>query len=695
MVSQPMLFPQEPPRFDREEFHRLLEHAKSIEASDIHIKTLTRIMCRVHGQMVPVTNRRLEEAEVSALCRILYGADNAELEVRTGKPLDGAYMLRLNRESALRFRWNASGCEVRGAFGIKLTLRELPEMPPLLPREDFDPQVLEGLFPENGLVMICGATGSGKSTLMAGIIREIAKNPEAHANILTLEAPIEFTYDKVATETCMITQSSVPHNFRSFDAGIISFLRGDPDIIIVGESRDAATIKAANLASQTGHAVYTTVHSNTVGTTFLRLMQSLPPEETASELGSLIEATRLIICQRLYPSTDGRRVAVRETLVFDHRIRRELLSVAARNISELPAAADDMVRRYGRTMLQHAELLVAAGRLDPAYVELLRADELRGSSPARSDAGTAAHASRSPDTVTGNPPAAPAPIAAPTETVGAFASAGSDRRRPEPLQVPAEEATAPCFGSALSQFKSGNATVSECVEIPPTPANPAAVPECHGILRGAGVGNASPLEDAAEAPGELEAAAKSSGMDKSGAAASALVLPAIEGPSPRMSLPVPLVMEPLDLQGEKVLAEAVDDAIARPGREPAMVTALVPVEGEPPWVTARRRLLIELCDALAQRLEADAPELEALQAACDFGRSLAAGASCSWQEVRSELHRHLTMMSQVLAPLLAGEAEFLKERSVEGEVPDWALVRHVQAFLNEPSPPHPVTADAT
>ena len=375
MNREQLLFPNEPARFDREEFHRLLRHAKAMEASDIHIKTMTQVMCRVHGKMVPVTRRRLEQAELGTILEVIYGAANAELEVRTGKPLDNAYRLTIDRETALRFRWNARACEVQGGFGMKITLRELPGMPPPLPKEELGQQVVEALFPDEGLVLICGATGSGKSTLLAGIVQEKATQADADCNIVSLESPIEFTYDKVKTESCMITQGAVPQHLPSFAQGVVNSLREDPDIIIVGEARDAATIEAAVLASQTGHAVYTTVHSNTVGTTFLRLTQSLPIEKAGSILGSLIDAIRVIICQRLYPSTDGRRVAVRETLVFDRDIRRELLLAATSNLAELPAVADALVRRRGQTLLAHAETLVAAGRLDPMYAEVLRADE--------------------------------------------------------------------------------------------------------------------------------------------------------------------------------------------------------------------------------------------------------------------------------------------------------------------------------
>lgn len=368
------LLPQEPARFGRDEFNRLLEHAKSLRASDLHLKTGARALCRVGGRMVPVTNRRLEEGEVGQILRTVYQGDNAELEVRTGRPLDGAYLHRTARDAALRFRWNATGCEVRGAFGLKLTLRELPEIPPALPN-DLDTEVLRAMRQDQGIGLICGATGAGKSTLLAGIVRSILEDPEAHSNIMTAEAPIEFTFDRIASETSMITQSSVPHHVKTFGLAIVNMLRGDPDVIVVGEARDGETIEAAVLAAQTGHYLLTTVHSNTVGSTFLRMIHAVPKENQGSVLGALIDALRFIVCQRLYPAIGGGLIAVRETLVFDQQIRNELLETAAKNITLVPSVADALVRRYGVPMLEHAERRVGEGRLMPAQLELLRLDE--------------------------------------------------------------------------------------------------------------------------------------------------------------------------------------------------------------------------------------------------------------------------------------------------------------------------------
>lgn len=373
----------EPHRFHQEDLNRLLVHAKSVGASDIYFKTSRPVTARVHGRLVRLTNRRLEHTEVVGITCDMYGGQNADLQLRTGKPIDQAYSVKVSRDQSLRFRWCATGGLVNGNFGISIVLRELEGIPRKLDRDELHPKLLAGLFPEDGLVLVTGETGAGKSTLLASIIREIGENPEADSHILTYEAPIEYVYDKIETISCEIDQSAVPDHLGSFADGIRNALRRDPDIILVGESRDAETIKAAVLAAQTGHAVYTTVHSNNVATTFLRLIQALPVEELHSIMGSIIDSIRVIVSQRLVPSTDGKRCAVREFLVFDNAMRRELLSVASRNISLLPVKAAELVEAHGQTLQSHAQQLADAGRIDQVYVDLIRASQESGTDRAQ------------------------------------------------------------------------------------------------------------------------------------------------------------------------------------------------------------------------------------------------------------------------------------------------------------------------
>lgn len=366
------LLDREPVRFTPPEFDRLLIHANKIGASDIYINTERTLSARVHGRLVRLTHRKLNHAEVVGIVCDLYGGANADLQLRQGKPIDDAHSVKVDRDTNLRFRWCATGCLINANFGIEIVMRELTGMPPKLDRTQIHPKLMEGLFPRDGLVLVTGETGAGKSTFLASIIREIGENAEADTRVLTYESPIEYIYDKIPTTSCLIVQSAVPVDVLSFAEGIRNSLRRDPDVIVVGEARDAETIKSAIVAAQTGHALYTTVHSNSVATTFLRLIQALPVEELHSIMGSIIDSVRVIVSQQLVPSTDGRRVAVREFLVFDNAMRHELLSVATTNISMLPVRAGELVAQYGQTMVAHAQELHAAGRIDETQFDAIR-----------------------------------------------------------------------------------------------------------------------------------------------------------------------------------------------------------------------------------------------------------------------------------------------------------------------------------
>ena len=360
-------------RFNDADFDQVLIHAMDMEASDVYFKTSRPVVARVHGRLVRLTTRPLQHAEVVRLVVLMYGA-NAEVELRKGTPLDQAFSVKVNREKDYRFRWCATGVRIDGAFGISVIMRELKEVPPAAREEEYHADLWRALFPLQGLVFITGETGAGKTTTLASWIRKIAEDPESDTHIVSFEAPIEYRLDSLATTSCEIDQSDVPADVASFALGVVNALRRDPDVILVGESRDAETIKAAVLAAQTGHLVLSTLHSNSVQTTFLRLIQACPVEELYSIMGAVIGNIEIIVCQRLVRSTDGRRCAVREHLVFNSYIRNELLKTAATNISLLPYRAGQLLAQFGQSMLQDAERLHAEGRIDQTQVDLFRAE---------------------------------------------------------------------------------------------------------------------------------------------------------------------------------------------------------------------------------------------------------------------------------------------------------------------------------
>ncbi|MDQ1090720.1 defect-in-organelle-trafficking protein DotB [Xanthomonas sacchari] len=366
--SEEMLLRFEPTVFDEVGVQELLIHAKAMSASDVYIKTNARVTARVHGRLHRLTRRTLYATEVGSIAGYLYGGPNAEVQLKRGMDLDNSYTFRLNRTDSLRFRWNATGAEIDGSFGISIVMRELPEKPPELNKADLGDQLYGALYPDDGIVLVCGPTGSGKSTLLAGMIRDIAENPESHCHIITYEQPVEFVYDKIEKPTTEIESTSIPDHLPNFAAAIRNSLRRDPDIIVIGEMRDAETIGAAILASQTGHLVYGTAHSTSVGATFTRTMQSLPKNEQQGMLGGLIDSLRLIVCQELVQSTDGKRVAVREYLRFGESERRALLGAAMRDPASVPSVAQQLTRERGQTKLMHARALFAAGRIKEEVV---------------------------------------------------------------------------------------------------------------------------------------------------------------------------------------------------------------------------------------------------------------------------------------------------------------------------------------
>lgn len=373
MVRPDFLLEDVPTKFRDEDWRRLLLHGERIGVSDLIVRSATPVVGFINGRMVSITKRRVESTEVADFINMMYGGRNGDVLVRQGKPIDNAYRVRVSRDRTIGYRWNATGIRGETEDGIRVTLRLLPEKPPKLLPGELPERLWKALRPKDGLIMVCGETGQGKTTLLASIIREIAESPEANANILTFEDPIEFTYDKIEMPACIISQSQVPDHVESFAEGVRNSLRSKPTHILVGESRDAETIKASVLAAQTGHALYTTLHANNVASTFLRVIQTIPESEQQSLMGSLLDSVRVILCQQLVPSTDGKRVPIREWLVIDADMRRELLKTAVNTIGLLPAVAADMVKQYGVTKLQHAEELWALGRITEREVELIRA----------------------------------------------------------------------------------------------------------------------------------------------------------------------------------------------------------------------------------------------------------------------------------------------------------------------------------
>ncbi len=345
------LLPEEPIRFSTESLDKVLLHCVNLSASDVTLQTNSPILAEVHGCLHPVTSRRLSNTEVGDMLNAIYGS-NGTTQIYSGKDVDTQYEIRPNRSQRFRFRVNGTGCQVEGHDGLQITLRSIPSTPPDLKTLDIEPAILEAMAPDQGTVIVTGPTGSGKSTLLAAIIKYLAEQSEGHRKMLTYESPIEFVYDSVSMPSSIISQSEIPRHLPSFAAGVRNALRRKPRLILVGEARDVETISAVIDAALTGHPCYTTLHSNGVSDAVRRMISTFPAEERNGRALDILETLRLIVWQRLAPSTDGKRVALREYLAFDQEVRDILIKTP---VERLASKTRELLRERGQPMYVDAK----------------------------------------------------------------------------------------------------------------------------------------------------------------------------------------------------------------------------------------------------------------------------------------------------------------------------------------------------
>lgn len=356
-ADQEIFFPKEPIRLNIESANEILMFCVKNGASDITLQTNEPIIAEVYGRLKKVTRRRLSNTEVAEVLNAMYGP-NATTIIMSGKDIDTHYEIRPNRTDRYRFRINGTGCQVEGHDGIQITARTIPTDPPKLSDMQLPQPILDAITPEQGVVYVTGATGSGKSTLLASIIRDITEDSASHRKVLTYEAPIEFVFDNVEKISSIVSQSEIPRHLPSFAAGVRNALRRKPRLILVGEARDPETISAVMEAAMTGHPVYTTLHSNSVAETIRRLVVTFPSEERQGRTIDIIETVRLVISQRLVPTLDGKRIALREYLVFDEKIRDIMLETDITNITNV---VRKLVREHGKTIEADAKEKFKAG----------------------------------------------------------------------------------------------------------------------------------------------------------------------------------------------------------------------------------------------------------------------------------------------------------------------------------------------
>jgi len=328
----------------------LLTWAFAAGASRVAFQTGHAAWVGVHGRNYRVTKTPIDEMDFSQIVNHLYGADGMA-RLQGGSDFDTAYAIQIDRSTRLRFRLNATPTRTARRDGGNIVLRPIADMPPSLEAQRVESQILDNHTPRDGIVIVSGMTGSGKSTLIAGMTVAMLLDPEGHYNIVEGAAPVEFLLERVKGINSTINQSEIPRDLPSFAAFVRGAMRREPTDIIVGECRDAETMGAAVQAAISGHSVKTTLHAEDGPLTMQRVSSLLPPDERDNLLSAVAQALRMIINQRLIRSADGRRVAIREFLVFDPALRNQFLRTDAKDWPALTRQAiEDKGQSYRKAI---------------------------------------------------------------------------------------------------------------------------------------------------------------------------------------------------------------------------------------------------------------------------------------------------------------------------------------------------------
>jgi defect-in-organelle-trafficking protein DotB len=325
--------------------------AHEAKVSDVELIPNDPIWVRLHGQWHAVSDRRLSGGEIGFLLNNIARQANASSMAQSGQDVDFAYEVSTGRGKKIRFRCNATGCKDGWGGASSIVMRAIPEHPPEIGGYNLDPGLLAAFQPKYGLVLVTGPVGSGKSTLLFSVLRHIAETQRR--NILTYESPIEFDLMTLPSRLSPVVQTEIPAHLKSFEVAPRNSLRRAGDVVLFGESRDRETLKNMSIEAETGVAVYSTVHTNSVEETVSRMIREFSWEERDGMNATINAALRLIVHQRLVPNVTGDgRIALRSHLAFTEEIRNELATV---KIQDLITVTRDLVDRYGHSLKKDAQ----------------------------------------------------------------------------------------------------------------------------------------------------------------------------------------------------------------------------------------------------------------------------------------------------------------------------------------------------
>ncbi|MDX1951246.1 MAG: PilT/PilU family type 4a pilus ATPase [Verrucomicrobiota bacterium] len=284
-------------------FHKILTAAINGGASDVHIKIGTPVIFRISRQLIPIeapipTPEWMETVVTNIVPRHALKRLEEEREVDFSYFVPGVGRFRTNL-----FQQRGSWC---------LAMRYVKTNIPSFEELGLEPILKNIAEAPRGIVLLAGATGSGKSTSLAAMLQHINATQRKH--IITLEDPIEFVFEDI---NCTIEQREVGLDTLSFEHGLKHILRQDPDIIMVGEMRDSVSFSAAISAADTGHLVLSTLHTTNAGQSVGRILDFFKADEREQVRRQLAGTLQAVICQRMVGKSDGKGVVPAQEILIN------------------------------------------------------------------------------------------------------------------------------------------------------------------------------------------------------------------------------------------------------------------------------------------------------------------------------------------------------------------------------------------
>jgi twitching motility protein PilT len=317
--------------------------------SDIHLAVGIPPMLRLHGDLMPIKFRDLGDTELEGYVDEILSESQRD-RFRQRQDIDFSYV----SSDGGRFRVNV----YHKATGVGATFRNIPNQTPTLDSLDLPPVIQKFCDQHQGMVLVTGSTGTGKSTTLAAMIDHL--NTTRSLNIISLEDPIEFVH---SSKRSQVVQRELGTHIPSFAEGVRAALREDPDVILVGELRDGETISMAMTAAETGHLVLGTLHTTSAVKSVDRIIDALPADQREQTKSFLAHSLHAVLTQNLIKTPDHRgRRAVVEILVMNRAIAKLVMTEQTHQIpAQLQTGKDQGMQLMDQALLS----AISAKLVDP------------------------------------------------------------------------------------------------------------------------------------------------------------------------------------------------------------------------------------------------------------------------------------------------------------------------------------------